>query len=169
MVAFARMLSLDDNRWTTMHGGYKMPFDPRPLFARLEAGLETEAVWSELWNELHHQGDVDEASYAAVPHLVRIYRKRAVADWNIYAMVAIIDLARACGSNPGVPEWLAKDYFGAITELAEIGATEVLTTDDTETVRAILGVIAIAKNLRTYGELLVKYSEDELPAITRAL
>ena len=66
------MLSLDDNRWTTMRGGYKMPFDPRPLFARLETGLETQTVWSELWNEPHHQGDVDEASYAAVPHLVRI-------------------------------------------------------------------------------------------------
>jgi len=163
------MLSLDDIRWTTMHGGYKMPFDPRPLFERLEAGIDTEAVWSELWNELHHQGDVDEASYASVPHLVRIYRKRTTAEWNTYAIVAIIELARARGSNPDVPEWLAKDYFAAIAELAGLGATEVLTTDDTERVRAMLGVIAIAKQLPIHGELLVKYSEDELADIAKVL
>jgi len=161
MVAFARMLSLDGKRWTTMLGGYRTPFDPRPLLSKLEAGEDAAAVWHELWNEFHHQGDVGEASYASVPHLVKIYRKRKFPDWNTYAIVAIIELSRAKGSNPDVPEWLAKDYFLAITELAEIGAAEILAVADPDVVCAILGIIAMVKKLPAHGEFLIKNSEDE--------
>jgi hypothetical protein len=88
-----------DARWSNMTGGYKMPFDPRPLLKRLETDSDTTEVWHELWEELHHQGDVGEASFAAVPFLVRSYRKRGVLDWNTYAIVAIIELARKEGNN----------------------------------------------------------------------
>jgi hypothetical protein len=54
-----------------------------------------------MWEELHHQGDVGDASYAAVPELVRIHRDGRAADWNLYAMVAIIELARTESQNPG--------------------------------------------------------------------
>ena len=126
VVAFARMLSLDDSRWTAMCAGYRVPFDPRPLFSKLESGEDAAAVWHELWGELHHQGDVGEASYAAVPHLVRIHRQRKFSAWDTYALVAIIELSRAQDSNPDVPEWLAESYFRAIVELGEIGVTEVM-------------------------------------------
>jgi hypothetical protein len=85
-----------------------------------------------------------------------------MVGWNTYAIVAIIELARGKGSNPEVPTWLKEDYLRAIRELAEIGATEIWRTEDPDTVRAILGVIAIAKGLRTHGRFLVEYSEDEL-------
>jgi hypothetical protein len=91
---------LDDNRWDGLTGLYKSPFDPRPLLAKLETESDTAMVWDELWEELHHQGDVGDASYASVPHIVRIYRQRGVVDWNTYAIVAIIDLARTKGNNP---------------------------------------------------------------------
>jgi len=35
---------------------------------------------------------------------------------GIYAMVAIIELARVRGDNPTVPKWLEDDYFSAIQE-----------------------------------------------------
>jgi len=156
------MLSLDDNRWNNLAGGYRMKCDPRPLLAKLEREQNRETAWHELWEELHHQGDVGEASYASVPLLVRIHRKSGIADWNTYAIVAIIELARGKGNNPEVPKWLEEDYLRAIRELAEIGAGEIWRTEEPEAVRAILGVIAIAKGLRTHGRFLVEYSEDEL-------
>jgi hypothetical protein len=107
-------------------------------------------------------GDVGEASYATVPHLVRIHRKSGVVDWNTYAIVAIIELARGKCTNPEVPKWLEEDYLRAIRELAEMGAVEIWRTEEPEAVRAILGVIAIARGLRTHGRFLVEYSEDEL-------
>jgi hypothetical protein len=156
------MISLEDVRWSNMTGGYKMPLDPRPLLKRLETDSDTTEVWEELWGELHHQGDVGDASFAAVPFLVKIYRERGVIDWNTYAIVAMIELARKEGGNPDVPPWLEQDYFQAIRELAKIGATEVLRATSPEEVRAILSVIAIEKGLRIHGKLLVLYSDDEL-------
>jgi hypothetical protein len=162
MVDSVRMLSLDDNRWNDLTGGYRMKCDPRSLLAELQTEQNKERAWRGLWEELHHQGDVGEASYASVPHLVRIHRTNGTVDWNTYAIVAIIELARGKGNNPEVPTWLEEDYHSAIRELAEIGAAEVWRTDESDTVGAILSVIAIAKGLRTHGRFLVKYSEDEM-------
>ena len=163
MVHFAlgRMLSLDDSRWSELKGGYRTQFDPRPLLASLETGQDVAAAWDGLWENLHHQGDVGEASYAAVPHLVRIHRQRGVADWNTYAIVAIIELARNQRENPEVPSWLEEDYSRAIRELAQIGSVEVLHAKEPD-VRFILSVLAIAKGARTHGRFLVEYSEEEL-------
>jgi hypothetical protein len=156
------MLSLKDKRWPELLGGYRTPLDVRPLLSRLENERDTISVWKELWNELHHQGDVGEASFAAVPHLVRICHKREIVDWNTFAIVAIIELAREEGMNPDVPKWLEEDYFHAIRELAEIGAAEVLRTNEPDTLRAMLSIVAIERGLRTHGKFLVNYSEDEM-------
>jgi hypothetical protein len=156
------MISLDDARWSHMTGGYRTPFDPRALLNRLETEHDTTTVWQELWDELHHQGDVGDASFAAIPFLVKAYRDRGVIDWNTYAIVAVIELARKEGENPDIPLWLGQDYFQAIRDLAELGATEVLRTTSPEEVRAILSVIAIEKGLRLHGKFLVSYSDVEL-------
>ncbi len=139
-----------------------MPCDPRPLLAKLEAGEDTESVWHSLWDGLHHQGDVDEASYACVPHLVRIYRQRGILDWNTYAIVVTVELARGVGKNPQVPDWLAASYFAALQELAEIGISELDYAKDVEDVRAILSVIALQKGARTHARFLLEYSGEEL-------
>ncbi|MEG0881483.1 MAG: hypothetical protein RSH52_09485, partial [Janthinobacterium sp.] len=62
-------LSLDDPLWTTLEGGYRMPYDVAKALKAMQAGDD---VWHELWEELHHQGDVGVASYAAVPQLVHL-------------------------------------------------------------------------------------------------
>jgi hypothetical protein len=53
------MLALTDKRWQQMRGGYGVPYDASVPLAKLAAG---QAVWDELWNELHHQGDLGEAA-----------------------------------------------------------------------------------------------------------
>jgi len=162
VVYFGRMIDLNDMRWSNMSGGYRSPLDPRALLNRLETEHDTTTAWQELWNELHHQGDVGEASFAAVPILIRIYQKKGVIDWNTYAIVAIIELARSENGNPDVPAWLKQDYFQAIRDLAKIGASEVLRANSQEDVRAILSIIAIERGLRSHGKFLVSYSDDEL-------
>jgi hypothetical protein len=89
------MLSFEDVRWSEMTGGYRTQLDLRPLLKRLETERDTSEVWEELWNELHHQGDIGDASFAAVPYLVKAYQQRGVVDWNTFAIVAVIELARA--------------------------------------------------------------------------
>jgi len=93
---------------------------------------------------------------------VRIHRKLGAVEFDAYAIVAIIELAREKRGNPQLPEWLEHDYFAAIRKLAEIGAVEVFHTEVSEVVRVILSVVAIAKGLRIHGKFLVQYSEGEL-------
>ena len=161
------MLNLDDERWQTLEGGYRALFDPRPLLSALETNENAQGAWHELWEELHHQGDVGAASYAAVPHLVRIYRKRGVIDRNTYAIVAVIELARDDGKNPKVPTWLEGDYFQAIRDLAAVGAVEVLQMKNPEEIRAILTILAIFAGARTHAKFLVNYSAEELLEMER--
>lgn len=161
------MLSLDDERWKDLSGGYRIPFDPRPLLLKLESNAHTQDVWDELWADLHHQGDVGEASYAAIPHLVRIYSNHGALDWNTYAMVGIIELARDQGTNPDVPNWLKEDYFKAIEELARIGCREIVAAQDLDDIRAILGILALAKGARTHARFLLHYSEEELTGLEK--
>ena|ERR1700722_1359279 len=164
------MLTLEDRRWGNLTGGYRTAFDPRPLFSELETKCDTKTTWHELWEGLHHQGDVGEASYAAVPHLVSIYRKHAVndaIDWNIYAIVAVIELARGDKKNPEMPNWLHDDYRHALRDLAEIGAVEILRAKVPEDVRAILSILAISAGARTHAEFLINYSSEELLEMER--
>ena len=94
--------------------------------------------------------------------LIRIHRERAVADRNTYALVATIELGRNKEGNPPVPSWLEADYFRAISELAEIGLTELTGAADHELLRGILSVIAISKGMRTPRRILLNCSDEEL-------
>jgi hypothetical protein len=68
-----------------------------------------------------------------------------------------------------LPPWQEQPYHAAIQELATIGASEILTEQDPEIVRAILSVIAIARGARTDAKFLINYSEEEMLEIeTRA-
>jgi hypothetical protein len=98
------MLSFDESRWAELTAGYRTPVDLRPLLRRLEEVEDPKSAWDNLWQELYHQGVVGPGSYVAVPHLVRIHRLRGRADWNTYALVATIELARGRRGNPDVLE-----------------------------------------------------------------
>jgi len=156
------MPKLDDDSWLQLTGGFRTQFDPRPLLTKLQSNTDISKVWEELWNELHHQGDVGEASYAAVPHLVQIYLAAPETDWNTYALVVTIELSRGKGGNPEVPDWFSAEYFRAIQDLAEKGLEEIEYAESDEEVRAILSVIAIWKGARTHARMLLDFSEDEI-------
>ncbi len=162
------MLDLGDERWRTLRGGYGEPVDLRPLLVALETSADREASWDGLWNALHHQGTVGEGSFVAVPHLVRIHRTRGVPDWNTYALAATIELARGVRGNPDVPDWSRGAYDGALGDLAELGLQELPRAADTETVRSIIGLLAIVYGARTYGRVIVSLTEDEVEELEQA-
>lgn len=81
---------LTDPKWEGLEGGYRIPYDPRPVLSKLAGGIEVDHAWEELWNELHHQGDVGEASFAAVPALVDLYTSSRQPDWNLFSLSATL-------------------------------------------------------------------------------
>jgi hypothetical protein len=156
------MLGFDDERWEGLEAGYRTPIDLRPILQRLESAGDIQGAWHELWEELYHQGDVGVGSFVALPHLVRIHRLRGTADWNTYALAATIELARGKNGNPDVPDWAREAYDRALHDLARIGLGELPGAGDQETVRSILGMLAIVHGARTYGRILVEFTEEEL-------
>ena len=64
------MIVLDSKIWNELFGIY----NPVEYLARLYENIDDKEAWKQLWDELHHQGDVWQVSYAAVPHLLEIER-----------------------------------------------------------------------------------------------
>jgi hypothetical protein len=157
-----QMFDFKDARWTGLSGGYRMPFDPRPLLTELEANPNSSTLWSRLIEELYHQGDVGEASYAAVPHLVRISLASETLEWQPLTLVATIELAQGKPTNPPIPEWLRNDYMEAIQVLAAKSIEMLAKVTDIDRLRPMLSIICLSKDLRVYGEALLENSEDEL-------
>jgi hypothetical protein len=151
-------MDLADERWVGLQGGYGRPYDVRPALRRFAAG--DPAVWGELWEELHHQGDIGEASYAAIPALVEAYSAQSRPDWNLYALAATIEGARHCGDNPALPVWLADDYNRAWKNLETRALAELPAANDEELVSSILAVLALAKGNVTLARMAM-LTEDE--------
>ena len=156
------MLSLDDPKWSDLLGGYKTPYDPSHALRSLENGEDS---WGELWEQLHHQGDVGEASYAAIPHIVRIARSLPSCDWNFYGLVSTIEIERHRKCNPPIPDWLAPAYADAIRDLLELALRDLPRVDNPDTVRSIFGAIALAKGDLKLGALISHSDESEIDEI----
>ena len=63
-------MTLNDNLWKELQGGYRMDYDASVPLRQLEQTTDKKYM-DELWIELHHQGDVGLASYLSLPQLVR--------------------------------------------------------------------------------------------------
>ena len=155
------MLEINDERWRDLIGGYKVPYDCRPALARLEDPKRRAEAWEELWGNLHHQGDIGSASFAAVPRLVKVSESFEPPDWNIYAMVGLIEEIRL-EQGIALPGWLAQSYPTSLRSLAARAGNDLAKTEDQVVVRSALGLIALSKGLLVPGRLLLSYSLDEL-------
>lgn len=156
------VLALDDPRWKQLKGGYRIPYDASVALRRLEQGDD---VWDQLCQELHHQGDLGDASYAAVPQLVRIMAPLPARDWNFYGLVSTIEIERHRKSNPPVPDWLADDYFAALRRVLEIALTDLRNVQDKTTVQSILGAVALVKGSLKLGAMIARADDSEIDAV----
>jgi hypothetical protein len=152
------IIAFDDKRWEGLKGGYKVPYDPRLVLRKLEADDESGPAWEQLWKELHHQGDVGEASYAAVPHLIRIQAQSSQVDWNLYALISTFEIERHRSSNPPLPAFLADSYREAWACILEIGTRDLGKTDDPLAMTSILGALPLAKGQLRLG-VFIAYSD----------
>jgi len=158
------MLSLDANEWKTFSGGYRSVYDVSVPLKGLENQNEPgEEIWNELWENLYHQGDVGIASYAAVPQIFRIYRKKDWLDYHLPNFAAAVEEARTKEQNPAVPDWLEKDYFNALRETAQYCVANSKSVNDRNFSRALLLLTAILLREKGVFNLLdsVPIGEEE--------
>jgi hypothetical protein len=119
------LLPLDDSRWATYHGGYRQPYNAAPLIRQLRETGATDQFWETVWLELHHQGDVGEASYAMVPYLVDHQARSRNLDEQVFHFICTVDLAQPQSGNPRIPAELELAYATALRQLP-VDGTELI-------------------------------------------
>jgi hypothetical protein len=113
------MLALDSDRWRTLRHAYGSAANIPELIKAASADpspTETSQAepWLSLWSSLCHQDTVSEASYAAVPHLLRIAEQaREPYAWDLLGLPASVEIRRLSGTAPDLPEDVAESYFEA--------------------------------------------------------
>src|SRR5688500_8064100 len=137
-------MELEDERWSELLGGYKLPYDPRNAIQRLRE--RDSSAWDELWEELPQQGDIGEACDAALPLLVRFHQELSIVDWNIYALAVTIEEARHDAKNPPVPDWLLADYRAAWSDLETMALRDLPGATSDDFTASIIATLALAKS-----------------------
>jgi hypothetical protein len=156
------LLDLNDPLWAKLEGGYRVPYDASIALRKLEEASniqDSTIIYQELWNELHHQGDLGLASYYAVPHLVRIAQEKKLVDDNVLGLVCLIEIERHKNNNPALPEALTSSYQDALKNL--LGLVDLILYQDWNLeASSVLMAIAIAKGQTKLANVLL-YMDDE--------
>ena len=152
------MLSLDDPAWKTYKGGRRELYDASRPLRQLVSGESSAPIFEELWDALHHQGDVDSASYAAIPYLVDFARRSFRLDWDIFGLIAVIELERP--HNPQPPPELADDYYRTIQDLPVIICSHPYREWDDLSTRALVSCIALAQGQRLLARLYLEMTRE---------
>lgn len=158
-------MTLEDHIWKELKGGYKVIYDASVPLRQLENATDKEEIGSildELWNELHHQGDVGVASYLSVPQLVRIAKEKGLFDWRIYGLCAVIEQQRQLGDNPSVPSSHLDDYQQALSELNQFVISHLHKAQEGDDLRMALSTIATCKGQAKLGKAILDMSDDVL-------
>ncbi len=116
------MLDLNDPRWKTFKGGYQIPCDasiPLKVLEKTDDPARVEKILKEFWQELHHQGDVNIASYMTLPHLIRIAKEKKLPQADIPALVAVIEVQRHINSEP-IPAEFEAEYEQEIKQIIDV-------------------------------------------------
>jgi len=159
------MIPLTDTRWKEFEGGYRVPYDASVPLRRLELAStsdEVDAVFSELWNELHHQGDVGPASYFAVPHIIRIAKAKGLFDFNVFGLIATIECRRH-SDNPQLLVEFEAAYLQALREgIPELVKMGLAKEWDLSLASTILSALAASKGHIIVANAISKMEDDEL-------
>ena len=156
------MITNDDPRWSLLTGGYRVPYDPRSALDRLRTDGNDREAWNDLWQNLHHQGDLGDASYVAVVVLAKIRETTSLSSDHLFSLVSTIEVERHRRTNPQVPAWLTEEYRDAWKALSDVALRELRVSEVPEVVQPALAVVALAKGILTVGALLWYHDESTL-------
>jgi hypothetical protein len=159
------MITLDDPLWKTLEGGYKILYDASIPLKKLQQATdskEIEEVWSELWNELHHQGDVGIASYLAVPQLAQIGATKDLYNWNLLGICSVIEQQRHLGDNPQLPREYQDYYNDGLEVLKRFVIANINRQTDDTTFRAALSTLAVCAGQIKLSKAINELEDDIL-------
>jgi hypothetical protein len=157
------MLSLDSPRWSQLRHAYGDASDIPALLRQLEASpsANDHEPWFSIWSALAHQGDVYSASFAAVPHVVRILAgdpERGDAT-TFFQFPGWVEICRA-KTGERVPDDLLDAYDAALARLPALVASAASREWDDDFLRAALSAIAAAKGSPAVAEAVMELTPE---------
>jgi hypothetical protein len=157
------MLSLDDPRWAELTHAYGPASDVPALLRRLEplaSSNGTDEPWFSLWSSLAHQGDVYSASFAAVPHVVRVLSINPLeADHAFFQFPAWVEICRQ-RTSVAMPNDLAPDYFAALASLPSLVGAAASREWDATFLSCALSAVAAAKGFGIVAEAVMELDPE---------
>ena len=159
------MIDLNNEIWQRAEGGYKVEYDASIPLRRLEETNEPSVIagiFDELWNELHHQGDVGLASYLAVPQIVRIGITKNLFNWDVVGLCAVIELQRHLGDNPPLPAEYIDYYKAGLTDLRLFVLANIDKDLDEDAFRTALSALAACKGSIRLAKAIMELDDDIL-------
>ena len=158
-------MELDDRNWGLFEGGYRIPYDAsRPLRKLRDAvnSKERQEIFDELWENLHHQGNVGVASYLALPHLIDICIESKSLDWHFIRLCVTIENCRLNGKNPELPIQYDDLYFSSLTKFEKYLSGNLKNMNDRTAFRLTLSLLATVNGQPRLGKAIENLDEDAL-------
>lgn len=154
------VLGLDDPRWDELDHAYGPAGNVPGLLRALERGEQE--LWDELVPALCHRGAVFTASYAALPHIVRIGAGEPLADQILYwCFVGAVAGSREAAP---IPADLREGYERALARAEELALACVVPGLDDATALDLLIALAGIRRLPALVDALRCLKEDEVTA-----
>jgi hypothetical protein len=163
------LLPLDDPRWPTYRSGYGLPYDVVPLIRQLQQECASKQFWETVWNELHHQGDVAEATYALIPYLVDYQSRQSALDEQLFHFCVVVDLAQPENNNPRIPPEIEFSYALALRRLPVIGAELLKRSGGEHIVMGVAAATALAAGHRVLARAYLEFGRADAVAYLKNL
>ncbi len=164
------MLSLDSPDWGRLQHAYGPALDIPDLLRQLEGLPSSEGMaepWFSIWSALAHQGDVYPASFAAVPHVVRVLASAPYrAPMVFFQFPAWVEICRS-RKDVSVPAELLPAYIGALRQLPVLIGAAAGRAWGADFLRCAMAALAAAKGFAEVAEAAMELSPELAPRVLR--
>jgi hypothetical protein len=167
------MLPLDSPDWADLVTAYGSAAELPALLRALDSVPNPrdpqEEPWFSIWSALAHQGDVYSASFAAVPHVVRVLSsapERAGSDY--FSFPAWVDICRH-RKDVEIPEDLEGAYHSALYQLPALAGAAGSRPWDEDMLRSVLAAVAVANGQPNIAEVVLELNSSNATELLRLL
>jgi len=158
-------MNLQNDNWANLDGGHRTPYDASIPLKKLRSTNDPKIItniFRDLWDNLHHQGDVGHASYFSVPTLVDICIPKTSLDWNFIGLCLVIEHCRFSSNNPILPKQFEQEYFDSLSKFEQYLLTHFKKIKDKTSLRLTLSLFATLNEQRELGKAINQLDEDTL-------
>lgn len=154
------LLPLDSPQWRQLRHSYGSAENVPALIRALGVGEESktaEAAWDTLWGEVHHQGDTYSATFATLPHIVRIALEGHVpCSWQFFGWPASVELQRLKNDIAVAPTELLSPYQWALSMIPQAVHRHAGRPWDHVFAQAACAALVIAQSQVLLAEVLLE-------------